>query len=89
MFVNCDVWDHYGDIGHYFIVQDAPSFIQKYVMLIHGWLLFRCGLFATVIVVLDVFLDSSVLAPPGSYRAHHDIRLKKSADNPLSSVIKM
>jgi hypothetical protein len=34
-FVKFELRDRYGDIGHHLLVQDAPSFIQKYKMLIH------------------------------------------------------
>ena len=39
VFVNFELRDRYGDVGHHLLVQDAPSFIQKYMIVIHVWLL--------------------------------------------------
>jgi hypothetical protein len=36
-FVDFEFWDRYGDVGHHLFVQDAPSFIQKYMILINLW----------------------------------------------------
>jgi hypothetical protein len=36
-FVNLELRDRYGDVGHHLPVQDAPSFIQKYMKLIRFW----------------------------------------------------
>jgi hypothetical protein len=33
--VNFELRDHYGDVGHHLLVQDAPSFMQKYMSSIH------------------------------------------------------
>jgi hypothetical protein len=33
--------DRYGDVGHHLLVQDAPSFIQKYISLIFVWSCFH------------------------------------------------
>jgi hypothetical protein len=37
LFVNYELRYGNGDVGHHLLVQDAPSFIQKYLMLIHSW----------------------------------------------------
>jgi hypothetical protein len=39
-FVNFELRDRHGDVGHHLLVQDAHSFIQKYMMLIHACSLF-------------------------------------------------
>jgi hypothetical protein len=36
-FVNFELRDRYGDVGHHLLVQDAPSFFQKCMVLIHVW----------------------------------------------------
>jgi hypothetical protein len=34
VFDNFELRDHYGDVGHHLLVQDAASLIQKYIILI-------------------------------------------------------
>jgi hypothetical protein len=33
--VNFELRDRYGDVGHHLLVQDAPSFIQNYLIFIN------------------------------------------------------
>jgi hypothetical protein len=40
LFVNFELRDRYGDVGHHLLVQDAPSFNQKYMILIDYLLIF-------------------------------------------------
>jgi hypothetical protein len=80
--VNCELRDRYGDVGHHLLFQDAPSFIQKYISLIHVW--------SSCIYVRKclLFIDFHVLALPGFSRADHDVRLEKSAPTaPISSSV--
>jgi hypothetical protein len=74
-FVNFKFRDRYGDVGHHLLVQDAPSFIQKSMILTNVWS------HHTFVYISDkcIFLiDFHVLALPRSSRAHHDVRLEKS-----------
>jgi hypothetical protein len=92
VFVACfEVWDHYCDVGHHVLVQDAPSFFQKSVSLIHVQSLF-CFSFKSVScpIFVNLCIDFHGLALPGCSRAHHDVRLEKSIPAALisSSVIK-
>jgi hypothetical protein len=63
--VNFEFREHCSDDGHHVLVQDASSFIQKNLSLIHSrsLVLFLC--FSTCVR----FLDFYVLALPGSSRA--------------------
>jgi hypothetical protein len=36
-FVKFEFRDHYGDVGHHLLVQDAPSFIEKFMMSMQFW----------------------------------------------------
>jgi hypothetical protein len=78
--VNLELRDRYCDVGHHLLVQDAPSFIQKYTIVIF------LGSLLAFVYVSDkcmFFIDFHVLALSGSSRAHHDVRLEKnSTDSP-------
>jgi hypothetical protein len=53
-FDNLDVRDHYGDVGHHILVQDAHRFIQKYMISIHGCLFF---VFVYISRTYSLFID--------------------------------
>jgi hypothetical protein len=84
-FVKFELRDRYGDVGHHLLIQDAPSFIQKYLSLIHVGSLFA---FVNISEKSMFIIDFHVLALPGSSRAHHDVRLEKSIPTaPISSSV--
>jgi hypothetical protein len=85
-FVNFELRDRYGDVGHRLLVQDAPSFIQKYMSLFYFWFFFA---FVYISEKCLFFIDFHVLALPRFSRAHHDVRLEKSVPTATisSSVI--
>jgi hypothetical protein len=75
--------DRYGDVGHHLLVQDAPSFIQKYLILIHVW---SCVAFVYISETCMFFIDFHVRPLPRSSHAHQDVRLEKSVPTaPISS----
>ena len=85
LFVNFELRDRYGDVGHHLLVQDAPSFIQAYMIVMHVGSLFA---FVYISEKCMFFIDFHVLALPGSSRAHHDVRLEKSVPTaPISSSV--
>jgi hypothetical protein len=82
-FVDFEFRDSSGDVGHHLLVQDAPSFIQKYMMLIYCWSVFA---FVYISEKCMFFIDFHVLAVPGSSRDHLDVRFEKSVPAaPISS----
>jgi hypothetical protein len=83
LFVNFELRDHSGDVGHHLLVQDAPSFIHKYMILIHWWSVFA---FVYISEKFLFLIDFHGLAFPGFSRAHHDVRFEKSVPiAPISS----
>jgi hypothetical protein len=83
--VKFEFQDRYGDVGHLPFLQDAPSFIQKYMILIYCWSIVA---FEYISQKYMFFGNFHVLALPGSSHAHHDVRLKKSVPTaPISSSV--
>jgi hypothetical protein len=74
-FGNFEFRDRYGDVGHHLLVQDAPSFIQKHLLLIICWRFFA---FVCISDKCTFFIDFHVLALPGSSRPPQKI----STDSP-------
>jgi hypothetical protein len=67
VFVMFEFPDHYGDVGHHLLVQDAPSFIEKFMMSMQFW---SQVVFVYISKKCPFFIDFHVLAFPGSSRAH-------------------
>jgi hypothetical protein len=79
-FVIFELRDRYGDVGHHLLVQDALSFIQKYMSLINFWSIFA---FVYISYKRMFFIDFHVLALPGSSRSHRVSASKKiNTDSP-------
>jgi hypothetical protein len=49
LFDNFELRNHYGDVGHRLLVQDAPSLIPKYMITMHLWSLLYLCIFKTLI----------------------------------------
>jgi hypothetical protein len=60
--VDFELRGRYGEVGHHLLAQDAPSFIQKYMMFINVWSLFACVYISETCMF---FIDFHVLAFPG------------------------